>query len=63
MMGKIIVVGAGVLFMLSILTMSQYIDVCVWAIVGVVRSYIFWAIVGSLIAALLGILKLYGFRG
>ena len=62
-MGKIIIVGAGVLFVLGIITVSQYIDVCVWAIVGAIRSYIFWVTVGSLITVSLVFLKLFGFRG
>ena len=62
-MGKLIVIAVSVLCVLGIITVSQYINVCEWAVVGAIRSYVFWVIAGSLMAVLVGVLKLFGFRG
>ena len=59
MIGKIVVAGAGILFVLGIITIAQYGHVWEWAIVGAIRSYVFWVIDGSFIAVLVGILKLF----
>lgn len=62
MMDKIVVVGVSVLCVLGIITIPQYIDSMEGTIVRAVQGYVFWTIVGSLLAVLVGVLKLFGFE-